>query len=349
MGQFRGVLGVAGLFALTACVPPNADTARRNAPPVLEQPKLETLYDEKPVWEARPVRASATDVNADTYVVQPGDTLTGIGSRTGAGVDTIATANGLVAPYPLQIGQRLNIPGGRFHTVTQGESGIAISRAYNVTWADIVSLNGLQEPFVLRVGQRLKLPTPKLLLPDATPDLEARAKAFSLNIEDIITGGEPALEPEQMAAAPSQNLVRPLAPNVAVATPRAFSGRFIWPVDGAIVSKFGPSDAAERNDGIEIAASLGTPIKAASDGVVAFVGNGVAGYGGLILIRHGGGWITAYGRAGEAMVTRGQSVKQGQVIGSTGDFGTTDRPQLHFQIRQGRIPVNPINHLPRGT
>jgi murein DD-endopeptidase MepM/ murein hydrolase activator NlpD len=346
MGRFQAVFVTMNLLAVVACVPPSPDVARRNRPPVLEQPKLETLYDEKPVWEARPVSASARDVTADTYVVQAGDTLTGIGVRTGAGSEAIAAANSLTPPYAIRIGQRLNIPGGRFHTVAQGESGIAIARAYQLPWAEIVSLNGLHEPFTLRVGQRLKLPMPQPLLPSTTPDMETRAAAFKLNIEDIITGGEPALAPEQVAAAPSPALPRPLAPSVAVASPRSFSGGFVWPVNGAIVAKFGPSGAAERNDGIEIATPLGTPIKAASDGVVAFVGNGVAGYGGMILIRHGGGWITAYGRASEATVTRGQSVKQGQIIGRTGDFGNTAQPQLHFQIRQGRVPVNPVNHLP---
>ncbi len=348
MGRLLTSIGAIGLLTLAACVPPSPDVARRKTAPVLEEPRLETLYDEKPVWEARPVSASARDVSAESYIVQAGDTLTGIGNRTGAGIEAIAGANNLLPPYGIRIGQRLNIPGGRFHNVAQGESGIAIARAYGLPWAEIVSLNGLQEPFTLRVGQRLKLPMPQPLLPSST-DLETRAAAFKLNIDDIITGGEPALEPEQVAAAPAPSLSKPLAPNIAVATPRNFSGQFAWPVAGTVISKFGPSGAAERNDGIEIAVPLGTPVKAASDGVVAFVGDGVAGYGGLILIRHGGGWITAYGRASEATVTRGQSVKQGQVIGRTGDFGNTARPQLHFQIRQGRVPVNPMNHLPSGA
>lgn len=316
----------------------------RRKSPQLSQPKLETLYDEEPVWEARPVEAAPLAVNSDTYIVQPGDTLSAIGLKTNAGRDAIAAENGLFPPYIIKVGQALKIPGGRYHLVAPGESGIAIARAYSVAWADIVTLNALQEPYLLKVGQRLKLPEPTV--ETTLPTMEARAAAFKLNIDDIITGGEPAQMPEQAVSAPVVTPSRPLPPATAVVEPKRFSGQFIWPISGAVVSRFGPNGAAERNDGIEIAAPLGTPIKVAGDGVVAFVGSGVAGYGGVILVRHGNGWITAYGRAAEAKVTRGQSVKQGEVIGRTGDFGNTSRPQLHFQIRQGRTPVDPMRMLP---
>ncbi len=343
MGRTHVFWGIAGSCLLAGCIPANADIARKKSPQ-LEQPRLETLYDEAPVWEARPVEAAVLSVNADTYVVQPGDTLSAIGVKTKAGRDAIAKANGLTEPYVIKPGQILQIPGGRFHAVAQGESGIAIARAYNLAWRDIVALNKLEEPYILKVGQRLKLPEPDAA--QAMPSIEVRAAAFKLDIEDIITGGEPAQIAERPSTLPSTAPTKPLPASVAVVAPKAFSGRFAWPVTGAIVARFGPSGAAERNDGIEISTPMGTPIKAAGDGVVAFVGDGVAGYGGLILIRHGGGWITAYGRAGEAAVTRGQSVKQGQMIGRTGDFGNTPNPQLHFQMRQGRAAVDPLKHLP---
>jgi lipoprotein NlpD len=352
MGHFKITVALMGMSILAGCVPPNADTVRRKAPPVppLADPVFDTGDHEKPVWEARPATVGPTDVKEEQYVVQAGDTLTAIGNRTGAGVDTIATANGLVPPYAIRIGQTLNIPGGRYHNVAAGESGIAIARAYAVPWAEIVALNGLQEPYSLRVGQRLKLPMVRTesiaAAPDVRSDIDARAAAFKLNIDDIITGGEPALEPQQSASGPVPPQGRPQPANTAVVAPSSFSGRFTWPLRGPINARFGATGTAERNDGIEIGSPVGTPIKAAGDGVVAFVGTGVAGYGGLVLIKHGGGWITAYGRAGDATVRRGQSVKQGQIIGHIGDFGNTGAPQLHFQIRQGRAPVDPVKYLP---
>ena len=116
---------------------------------------------------------------------------------------------------------------------------------------------------------------------------------------------------------------------------------------GPIVRRFGSLGGGRQNDGINIGAAEGTPILAAADGVVAYVGSEVALYGGLILLRHGDGWITAYGHAEELLVKRGQSVKRGQIIARAGETGSATEPQLHFEIRQGRKPVNPLEHLPR--
>src|SRR6201999_167944 len=101
-----------------------------------------------------------------------------------------------------------------------------------------------------------------------------------------------------------------------------------------------------RSDGINIAADKGEPIRAAADGVVAYVGSDIALYGGLILIKHGQGWITAYGHADALLVKRGQSVRRGDIIGRAGSTGDVTSPQLHFEIRKGRAPVDPLAQLP---
>ena len=116
-----------------------------------------------------------------------------IAGKTGAGATAIADANSLTPPYILKAGQRLDIPGGLFHRVGAGETGIAIARAYGVSWAEVVALNKLPPPYVLQVGQNLRLPDAASPVPvntDLTP--EQRAAAFSLNIDDIVTGGRPA-------------------------------------------------------------------------------------------------------------------------------------------------------------
>lgn len=229
---------------------------------------------------------------------------------------------------------------GDVYIVKPGDTGIAIARAYGVPWVRIVEANGLTEPYLLKVGQRLRLPGAE------TPEdqsLEARASAFKLDIEDILTGGEPATAEDAGTAIPDPTPERPLPPRLVVREPSNFSGSFGWPVSGSVVGRFGPVDEGQVNQGIEIATNPAAPIRASSDGVVAFVGNNVAGYGGMILIRHGGGWITAYGRAARTRVTRGQSVKRGDPIGET---GTGSAPRLHFQIRKNRVPVDPLKQLP---
>jgi lipoprotein NlpD len=347
-GHIASLVALFALFALVGCipagVPKNVGTSQYPAQsaeqPKLEMPAIDTVFNEKPVWESRPVVANARTVAASEYSVAPGDSLLRIGEKTGAGLENIARVNDIEAPYTIRVGQRLIIPQGRYHRVNPGESGIAIARAYAVPWSRIVDLNGLSEPFRLRSGQSLLLP------PDAGDErrVDERAAAFKLDIDDILTGGEPANDIGGAAVRAVDAPRQPLSPNVAVRDPAQFSGAFTWPAYGRVEIPFGPRGAGDINDGIDISVGQNAPIVAASDGVVAFVGDNVAGYGGVIMLRHGGGWITAYGRAAAASVTRGQAVRKGQIIGRAGSGAT---PLLHFEMRQNRKPVNPALHLPK--
>lgn len=297
----------------------------------------------RPAWEARPVAADAQVVADGSYVVRPGDTLRSIGNRTGAGSEAIARANRLVPPFVIQAGQRLSVPGGRYHEVQAGQTGIAIARAYGVEWSRIVTANALAEPYVLRVGQRVLIPGEALTRSSAAE----RAAAFTLDIDDLITGGEPAPTEDQQPVRPATVANRVLAPTAVVAPPARFGGSFDWPARGEVVSRFGRGTSGVRNDGIKIALPMNTPIRAAADGTVAYAGTGVAGLGGLVLLKHGGGWTSVYGHASRLTVQRGQAVKQGQIVAYSGDSGFAERPELHFELRQGRVAVDPLSQLPR--
>ena len=297
----------------------------------------------RPAWEARPVTADARDVAQTTYVVQSGDSLRRISERTNAPSELIARANGIAPPFTVRVGQRLSIPAGRYHLVRSGETGIAIARAYGVEWSRIVAENQLEEPYILRTGQRVAIPGGR-----ATGSTAAeRAAAFRLDVDDILTGGQPALAVDQAPARPVATARRVLPATVAIATPARLRTGFLWPVDGSLVRRFGRGDSGVRNDGIKIAVPLDTPIKAAADGVVAYVGDGVASLGGLVIIKHGDGWTSVYGHASKLRVQRGQSVKRGQTIALSGDSGFADQPEVHFELRRGRTPVDPIGQLPR--
>ena len=297
----------------------------------------------RPAWEARPVTPDAQVVAEQSYVVAPGDSLRRVAERTGAGSEAIARANGLAPPYTIRAGQRLIIPGGRYHLVRPGETGIAIARAYGVAWSRIVSANQLEEPYGLRAGQRVLIPGD----PGAPPSRAERAAAFKLDIDDILTGGEPAAAPRQAPARPVANPGRVLPPTAVVAAPARLQGGFVWPVDGKVVRRFGPGKSGERNDGIKIAVPVSTPVHATADGVVAYAGDGIAALGGLVIVRHGNGWTSVYGHAAKLLVQRGQSVKRGQTIALSGDTGFADQPELHFELRKGRTPVDPQSQLPR--
>ncbi|RZM34812.1 MAG: M23 family metallopeptidase [Sphingomonas sp.] len=307
--------------------------------------EVTTLPAPRPAWEARPVSADAKTIPDTTYVVRPGDTLSRVVDRSGASLEAIARANDLESPYSIQAGQRLQIPGGRYHQVRRGETGIAIARAYGVEWSRIVAANALVEPYVLRADQRIQIPGESS---GGTASASERARAFSLDIDDILTGGEPALASNQAPARPIATPRRVLPSNAVVTAPaRLASGGFLWPVDGKVVKRFGHGASGERNDGIKIAVPVSTPIHAAADGVVAYVGDGIAALGGLVIIKHGGGWTSVYGHASKLLVQRGQSVKRGQTIALSGDTGFADRPELHFELRKGRTPVDPTSQLPR--
>lgn len=233
-------------------------------------------------------------------------------------------------------------PQGRFHVVRDGETGIAIARAYGVPWRELVALNRLQEPFVLRVGQRLRLSTPPAAKaqaprrePPATPQtLEERARAFELSIDDVMTGGQPAAN----AAARRPPGTEQPAPLPAVT---GTAPAFRWPLPGRIISGFGPKPGGRFNDGVNLKASTGEAVRAAGDGVVAYAGDAIPGFGNLLLVKHPGGWVTAYAHNEALLVARGARVKVGEAIARAGQSGAVAEPQLHFELRRGRTPVDP--------
>ena len=127
--------------------------------------------------------------------------------------------------------------------------------------------------------------------------------------------------------------------------PSANGTTFRWPVRGRIISGFGPTANGERNDGINLAVPEGTSVKAAEAGTVIYAGNELAGYGNLILIRHADGWVSAYAHNEEIDVKRGDNVQRGQIIAKAGATGSVSSPQLHFELRKGAKPVNPMDYL----
>jgi murein DD-endopeptidase MepM/ murein hydrolase activator NlpD len=289
------------------------------------------IVAETPGWSPATVDRNAREVESAIYEVKAGDSLFGIAYSTGAGASAIADANALVPPYALRAGQRLHIPAGLYHRVGANETGIAIARAYGVNWADVVALNRLPPPYVLQVGQNLRLSdlgASAASGEDRSP--EQRAAAFALDIDAIVTGSAPARSAAVARAAPNTN----------------FAGAFVWPLSGTVLVRFGSLGGGRASDGIKIAGAEGASVGAAGDGIVVYAGNEISVLGGLVLVDHGTGWVTAYGHLGSLDVAKGDRVKSGQKVGSVGDTGYVDRPQLHFEIRKDRQPLDPLTRLP---
>jgi murein DD-endopeptidase MepM/ murein hydrolase activator NlpD len=258
-----------------------------------------------------------------------GDTLYTIAQRYDVPLRSIIDANHLDPPFRIAAGTTLELPQERFHVVRQGDTLYGIARLYGVEVSTLASLNRLSPPYGLRSGETLYLPAPVEPPEKAAPAVTA------------LPSGPPPEKPsgqrDVAAAAPPAEATKP--------SPRVGRG-FDWPVQGKIIEGYGTGPNGTHNDGINIAARQGEPVRAADGGVVAYAGNELRGYGNLVLIKHSGGYMTAYAHNSKLLVKRGEVVKRGQEIAMAGSTGTVDTPQVHFEIRQGTRAIDPTTLLP---
>jgi murein DD-endopeptidase MepM/ murein hydrolase activator NlpD len=252
------------------------------------------------------------------------------------------------------------------YTVTARDSLYAIAKRHQITVAQLQSANGFSNPDHLRDGTVLKVPgDPATARADAAPTTspapvppavaqEAQAQlAPGLSTRPRIINAAPETPqepPERVAvAAPRTPVLNDASPAAEPATPKttALIGKFRWPAKGRIVAGFGRRPDHTHNDGINILVPQGSSVLAAESGTVAYAGSELKGYGNLILIRHEGNWISAYAHNESLLVRRGDHVERGQEIAKAGKTGAVDQPQLHFELRQGSKPVDPVPHLER--
>jgi murein DD-endopeptidase MepM/ murein hydrolase activator NlpD len=285
------------------------------------------------------------------YVVAKGDSLYGISRRFGLPIRAVIDANRLQPPYALSIGQELSIPRAQVHEVVAGDTVYNIARRYNVDRSELVRLNGIQPPYSIPLGQKLILPTP-----DSAAGAEATAVAYAPPEPAAAAPTAPEAAPRAASKEPAdgssvnKGLRKPprskAATQAALANPPARAGSsFHWPVQGRVLSSFGAKKGGEHNDGINIAAPRGSPVRAAENGVVAYAGEELKGFGKLLLVKHAGGWVTAYAHNEELLVAAGDRVRRGQTIAHVGSSGHVERPQLHFEVRRGTRAVNPETQL----
>ncbi len=299
--------------------------------------------------------------------VVPGDTIDSISRRYGVPGNAIIQANNLSAPATLRAGQQLVIPRYQatrapasqpkvstvaatnspvtgtpagvpgVHVVAPGETLSKISRLYGKSVSELARANNLPASARLTVGAHLVIPG-------------VRTSATKPNAAPAVAETTPA--PQIADATANASVFAPAlaTPPVAGETSSGTEGaaslpKFRWPANGRVITAFGPTTNGQQNDGINIAVPENTPVKAAEDGVVAYAGNELKGYGNLVLVRHPNGYVTAYAHAKELLVKRGDQIKRGQVIARSGQSGNVNAPQLHFEIRKGSSPVDPTKFL----
>ncbi len=247
--------------------------------------------------------------------VMRGDTVYAISRRTGASVRAIIDHNRLRPPYKLALGQKIKLPAPLFHGVRKGDTAYSISRRYGIDMASLARANYIRRPYTLRINQRLVIP------------------------------GRSADWSDKTTAKLSKKISKSKLKKQIPPPPKRSGKQFSWPVRGKILSVFGPKPGGLHNDGINIAVKKGADVRAAENGVVAYSGNELRGFGNLLLLRHAGGWVTAYAHNERLLVKRGDRIRRNQVIAKAGGSGNVRTPQLHFEIRKGAIAVNPRQHL----
>ena len=305
---------------------------------------------------------------ATTIIVGTSDTLELLAHRYNVSPAAIMQANGYRGPRVLSPGQQLIIPrqtaaiaapalaapqsqsvaaAPAVHVVGHGDTLLSIARRNHIPVAELAKANGLAPAAPLKLGMKLTVPGAKTAA--VAPPMPA--------LQPLATVAAAAPATKMAAAAPESQQKARLA--LATTTPEELSGpspaktaeatgalpSFRWPVRGRVIAAYGAKTNGKANDGINLAVPEGTPVKAADDGVVAYSGNELKGYGNLVLIRHANGYVTAYAHASELLVKRGDTIKRGQVIAKSGQSGEVASPQLHFEIRKGSSPVDPLQFL----
>lgn len=255
------------------------------------------------VWNSRTL--SFSEGMPQTYVVKKGDNLYKIAEENSVPISSIIHKNNIISPYTIQPGQKLILLSPRIHMVAEEDDLYKIALLHKVNLSTLAVTNRLQKPYHLHKGQQLIVPASPVPAEVSNP-MEGKMKT----VQDHV------LQP-------------------------AKKGFFLRPVQGRVLSSYGEQGRGLYNDGVNIEAPLGAPVKVAENGVVVYVGNAMRSYGNLVLVRHADNWVSAYAHLDNIKVTKGQTLKRGEILGSVGKTGVKT-PQLHFELRKGTKPVNPM-------
>lgn len=297
--------------------------------------------------------------------VGTGETVESIARKYGVPASALRQTNNLSEGRTIRPGQRIVIPrfvtngaphtpspphvaahaSGSVYTVGPGESLIGIARKHRVTLNALAKANNIQPYHKVNIGDRLTIPGGRPVAAARPAPVQPHTPAPQLAQPKTVPAGKVvASAPIETArvATPETKTTESVPP---AAEPAGNLPSFRWPVKGRIIAGFGAKTNGVQNDGINLAVPEGTPVKAADDGVVAYAGNELKGYGNLVLIRHANGYVSAYANASALLVKRGDTIKRGQVIAHAGQTGNVTSPQLHFEIRKGSTPVDPAKYL----
>jgi murein DD-endopeptidase MepM/ murein hydrolase activator NlpD len=286
-------------------------------------------------YAAAEMQANRGGAFSGRHRVGGGETLFGIARKHRVSHTELASHNDISPTASLKIGQVLKVPGGA-SAPARAPLGRAVAKkqggAPQVRVVKTVDIAAPEPQPAKPIRVAAVGPAP---IPPENPERERRSDV-------VLAKADPS---EQ--ATPREE--RPVQRNAALPEPEPMTGNsFRWPVKGKIISEFGTKPNGSHNDGINVAVPQGTSVKAAENGVVAYAGSELKGYGNLILIRHANNWVSAYAHNDAILVKRGDKVRRGQIISKAGKTGSVSQPQVHFELRKGSRPVDPTKYMKEG-
>ena len=274
------------------------------------------LYDDYKIIDYKR-KVSRDYTNKDNlYKVRKGDNLFSISRRFNISIQELIKVNKIQEPYKIFPNQSIFIPLNQMHKIVKGETLYSISRYYETTVFTLAKYNNIKNVNNITVGKELIIPQRIYKIK------KIKKKKWDSNFKK-----------------------KKIENNKNVIQKDKQTSKFIWPVKGKLISKYGKSKEGFYNDGINIDSKKGTKVISSQAGKVIYCGNEIPGYGNLILIKHSKNWITAYAHLNEVFTEKGKKVSKGQIIGSVGNTGNVRSPQLHFEIRKGKESVNPLKLL----
>ena len=328
-----------------------------------------------------------------TYTVKAGDAIDAIARGLDTTRADLVEDNKLKAPYRIHPGQKLKGPAttAKAYVAQSGDTLANIAKRFNVKPAALADENDIKVSATIKKGQKIRLPsgykdkgplktttttTPAAPRPTTPRPTTPEEPSYNPPIatKPPAPYQPPVSQPRPYTPPPVTNYPRPTGPvsaqpvappassgQIIAASPppteaeitAAGRGRFVWPLRGDTISDFGPKGTGQRNDGVNIRAAAGTPVRAAAAGEVVYAGNQVPGFGNLVLVKHADGWVTAYAHLSSTEVKMRQQVSQGDTLGEVGQTGGVTEPQLHFEVRYAPTPkdkarpVDPGLVLPR--
>ena len=339
----RSILAPAGAPASVALAGP----ALMAAAPVTQPAKTSAL--------AMPAQTSIGPVEGDnpdgTYTVRAGDSIYSIARKHGVRPEDIAAVNGITDVTKVKFGQALKMPGNRsaVRPLASASPGLKPLASLN---RRVASLQGAALSPVAPASDMMT--DASGMDADGIPDTTAMDDPAASPATSAAPARLPPMKAMAGAKSPIKVAALPAATDPAAAKPTTTDmatdgpsdGRFRWPVRGRIIGKFGPgAKGGAQNEGIDLAVPMGTEVHAAENGVVAYSGDELKGYGKLVLIRHADNWVSAYAHNDELLVKRGDTIRRGQIIAKAGKTGGVDQPLLHFELRKGSQPVDPMPHM----